>query len=301
MDMLSRAFDLIYNKVEGWFIYAAEMLPNFFVAIFIVLVFSYIAKYTKKITSNIIAKFSDSPAVVRLTSNLISFTVITIGFFLALGVLDLQKTVTSLLAGVGILGLALGFAFQEIATNFICGVIISLRKPFKIGDVVDLNTIFGVVEDITLRTTNVRSYDGQKIYVPNKDVFQTAIINYTENGLRRIQLDVGISYGEDLEKVEKIVLSAVKDLDLILKDKPIDFFYTGFGDSSIDFTIMFWINYTNAHKEFFQLKHDAIKSIKRAFDQSDITIPFPIRTLDFGIKGGETFYQSLDKSRLNQK
>lgn len=299
--MLSRAFDLIYNKVEGWFIYAAEMLPNFFVAIFIVLVFSYIAKYTKKITSNIIAKFSDSPAVVRLTSNLISFTVITIGFFLALGVLDLQKTVTSLLAGVGILGLALGFAFQEIATNFICGVIISLRKPFKIGDVVDLNTIFGVVEDITLRTTNVRSYDGQKIYVPNKDVFQTAIINYTENGLRRIQLDVGISYGEDLEKVEKIVLSAVKDLDLILKDKPIDFFYTGFGDSSIDFTIMFWINYTNAHKEFFQLKHDAIKSIKRAFDQSDITIPFPIRTLDFGIKGGETFYQSLDKSRLNQK
>ena len=281
------AFDIVYNKLNGWFETGVEMFPNFIAAVVVVLLFGLVARYIKKGTKKILGRATDSPAVTNLLANILSISIITAGLFIALGVLNLQKTVTSLLAGLGIIGLALGFAFQEIAANFISGIIISIRKPFAVGDIIKVADLFGNVENITLRTTNIRTFDGNKILIPNKDVFQSPIYNYTENGKRRVDLDVGISYGDDLEKVEKVVLETIQTMDGLKKDEDISFIYTGFGDSSINFTIRFWVEYSVRHLEYLNAKHIAVKKIKKAFDENDITIPFPIRTLDFGIKGGE--------------
>ena len=121
-----------------------------------------------------------------------------------------------MLAGLGIIGLALGFAFQEIAANFISGIILSINKPFTIGDIVEVDGNFGVVESVSLRTTNIRTFQGQKVMIPNKTIFQNAITNFTENGKRRVDLEVGISYGDDLEKVQGVTLAAVNSLTKVL-------------------------------------------------------------------------------------
>lgn len=285
--MITNAFDIIYNKVNGWWETSVSMFPNFVVAMIVLIVFFVVAKYVKHLLKKFFQKFYGQSAVINLFSNIVYLSVLTAGLFVGLDILDLDKTVTSMLAGLGIIGLALGFAFQEIAANFISGIILSINKPFTIGDIVEVDGNIGTIEFVSLRTTNIRTFQGQKVMIPNKTIFQNAIINYTENGKRRVDLEVGVSYGDDLEKVQKVTLEAISSLDDIIKDEGVQFYFTDYGDSSINFVVMFWTEYKIKHSEYLEAQHRAIIAINKAFKANDITIPFPIRTLDFGIKGGE--------------
>src|SRR5690606_33816066 len=125
-----------------------------------------------------------------------------------------------------------------------------------------------------------------EVIIPNKEVFQNSIENMTSSGRLRMDLDVGISYGDDLEKVKKVVLEAASRISTRSEADKITFFYKEFGDSSINFAVRVRVKSTQ-QSDFLVARSEAIMLIKKAFDENDITIPFPIRTLDFGIKGGE--------------
>lgn len=144
----------------------------------------------------------------------------------------------------------------------------------------------GTVKHINLRTTTLHSFQGQQIIIPNKDIFQNAIVNHTNTGRRRVDLSCGVSYGDDLKKVRDIAIGAIEGSDFLAKDEKIDLIFKEFGDSSINFDIRFWLNDTS-QSVFKHSTSEAIIQLKQAFDDNDIMIPFPIRTLDFGIKGGE--------------
>lgn len=285
--MLSNGINIILEKVTGWWETAVSMFPNFVVAVVVLVVFFLIGKYAKHLIRKFFAKFYGASAVINLFSYIVYLSILAAGLFVALDILDLDKTVTSLLAGVGIIGLALGFAFQEIAANFISGIILSVNKPFTIGDIIEVDNIFGTVEFISLRTTNMRTFQGQKVMIPNKIIFQNPITNYTESGRRRVDLEIGVSYGDDLEKAQKVAVTAVEGIGDIIKDEPVRLYYTEFGDSSINFVIQFWTEYKQKNSEYLEARNRAIIAIHKAFNENEITIPFPIRTLDFGIKGGE--------------
>lgn len=216
--------------------------------------------------------------------------------FIALSVLQLDKAVTSILAGAGIIGLALAFAFQDIASNFISGIFLSVRKPLYVGDIVKIKDYMGKVEEINLRDTVIKTYQGQMVIIPNKDVFQNPIENYTLLGKRRLDLNVGISYGEDLESVKSLTIQAVKDIDGLVEEEEVTMFYTGFGDSSINYVIRLWIN-VHDNVNILEVQSQCILRIKKVYDEHNIMIPFPIRTLDFGIKGGVSLSEMQEKHR----
>lgn len=276
----------ITGKISGWIDTFISMLPNMAVAIILLVVFFLLGKLFSRGFRKIAKRTSDNQALINLFSTITMYAVLAIGFFIALSILQLQKTVTSLLAGVGILGLALGFAFQDIASNFVSGIILAFRKPFKIGQVILVNDIMGTVERTNLRVTVIKTFQGQEVLIPNKDVLQSAITNYSAFGKRRIDLGVGVSYGDDLKKVRELTLDTIKNLDGVIDHDNMVFDYGEFGSSSINFTIRFWIKYPG-DPSILIVKNNAIMAIKEVFDENDITIPFPIRTLDFGIKGGE--------------
>jgi small conductance mechanosensitive channel len=191
--------------------------------------------------------------------------------------------------------LALGFAFQDLAVNFIAGVFMAVRKSFRIGDIIESNGFMGKVTEISLRSTKVLTFQGQKIVIPNRLIFENPLSNYS-TGQRRIDLGVGVSYGDDLQKVEDVTLQAVKNLSIHDVNRPVDLYYEGFGDSSINFIIRFWVEFKQ-QPDFLKARSEAIKAIKAAYDAEDITIPFPIRTLDFGIKGGEKLDAMLSERK----
>jgi small conductance mechanosensitive channel len=220
------------------------MFPNLVLAVLIILVFILLANLIKKLFGNTITRFSQNIAVNELLSNVIYLAVITIGIFAALSVLQLSKAVTSLLAGVGVVGLALGFAFQNTAANLISGIFMATRHPINVGDLVETDGYFGRVETIDMRFTNIKQPQGQSVIIPNRTILQSPLVNYTVNGERRIDLECGISYGEDLEKVRKVAILAVEENVKYDSNRPVEFMYREFGDSSINFVLRFWINQT---------------------------------------------------------
>lgn len=291
-------YELISGKLETWLTSAIEMLPNLVLALLVVIAFYVLAKVIRKFVGKTLSRVTDNKTVTGLAQTLLAILVLGVGFFFALSILNLDGTVTSLLAGAGIIGLALGFAFQDIAANFIAGVLLSIRHPFGIGDIIETNGLFGTVEKLNLRNTILRTPQGQFIYVPNKVVYENPFTNYTKIGKRRIDLACGVSYGDDLEKARKIAVDTLSSLDMRDESKEVQFYYNEFGDSSINFSIRFWINFDRL-PDFWGAQSEAIMALKKAYDQNDIMIPFPIRTLDFGIRGGEKLNKVMKASSSN--
>lgn len=284
-------FQALLEKLMGWGQSAILALPNAVAAVLVMLLFWIGARVLRNALERLLQRTHAPLQIQRLLVQLGGMAVIAAGVSVALSVLQLDKALASLLAGAGILGLALGFAFQDIAANFMAGLIISLRRPFSIGDLIETNGYFGTVERIELRTTQLRVPEGQYILIPNKDVFGTPLRNFSQSGERRVDLSVGVSYGDDLEEAERVTIAAVESVPE-RADRPVELFYQEFADSSVNFVVRFWLKST-AQTHYLQARSNAIKRIHRAYGEHDITIPFPIRTLDFGIVGGEKLSEVL--------
>ncbi len=300
MNDINKAIELLLSKLENWGEHLILMLPNLAVALILLIITFVVARFIRNGLDKVISRISHSAALNNLISTILYIALLGIGFFFVLSVLQLDRVVVSLLAGVGIVGLALGFAFQDIAANFISGIIIAVQKPFGVGDMIETNDYFGVIERVSLRTLDIRKPSGELVKLPNKMVFENPVTNFSSSGIRRLDLDVGVSYGEDLERVQQIVIEALQDVKNRVKTRDIEVMYDAFNDSSIDFKARFWISYSR-QIDFVSAKSDAIIKIKKAFDANDIMIPFPIRTLDFGIKGGEKLNDHLEQLQALQK
>ncbi len=286
MDV-EKAYDLIVQKLTLWLRELIRLLPNIILAALIIVLGIFLAKYIRKLATRLIRKITHHEAINNLFASFIHLVVVGIFFFIALSILQLDKAVTSILAGAGIAGIALAFAFQDIAANFMAGIFLTVLRPIRIGDLVRTNDFMGKVIMINLRETIIKSFQGQQVIIPNKEIFTKSIENFTKSGRRRIDLKVGVSYGDDLDKVKQVTLEAAKHISVLDPNEPVRLFFTEFDDSSINFILQFWLNSTE-QPIFWQAQSEAIMLIKKAYDNNNITIPFPIRTLDFGIKGGQT-------------
>ena len=147
-------------------------------------------------------------------------------------------------------------------------------------------------------STVVRVPTGQLVYVPNSSVFKNRLVNYTMTGQRRVDVACGISYGDDLEKAKRVALEAIEALDGRIPGRDVELFYEEFGGSSINFVLRFWIQFGRSQTDYLAARSRAVMALKQAFDENDITIPFPIRTLDFGILGGVPLREELDGAGL---
>ena len=283
------AFGSVVDKLAGWLDAMILLLPNFVVAVLIVIVAAVIARFVRKGVRRLLEKATRESAgarnVIDLLGTVAYVVVLAAGTFIALGVLNLDSFVTTLLAGAGVVGLALGFAFQDIASNFIAGVLMAVRNPFTVGQIIETNGHMGTVKELTLRSTLIETFQGQTVIIPNAKVFQEPIVNYSTKGTRRVDVACGVGYGDDLQHAQQVAMSAIEDLEGRLSERPVQLYYTEFGDSSINFVLRFWVDFRK-QTDFLGAQSEAIKAIKAAFDSEGVTIPFPIRTLDFDPNGG---------------
>ncbi len=289
-----QTWGLLARKLGGWGRAFVLALPNFLLAVGTVVAFWLLARGARNLMRRLLHRVSHSEQVTYLLAQMVYIAVLTAGAFVALGILGLQKTVASLLAGAGIVGLALGFAFQDIAANLMAGIYLSVRRPFRRGHLIKAQDFFGIVQEVNLRWTEVLTQQGQLVLIPNKQVFENPIMNYSIRGSRRVDLTLGVSYGDDLEKARQVAMEAIAALPGRMPDRQVEMFYEEFAESSIDFTLRFWIPF-QSQKDYMAARSDAIIAVKKAFDAAGIQIPFPTRTLDFAVRGGETLTQALEQ------
>jgi len=260
---------IVYGKLSNWVIAFIAMLPNIVLAAAVMVAFVFLSKFLKNIIYKILHRLSGKESVSRLFSAVASMLIIIIGLFIALKILNLNQAVSTLLAGAGIIGLALGFAFQDLTANFISGIFMIFKRPFEVGEVLETNGYTGTVEDIQLRTTTIYTYQGLHLILPNKDIFQKPIINHSRSEDRRIEFTFNIPVTQDLEKTERITKEALEKLDYLTKNKPIQIFYTEIGDANVKLVIWFWVPFHQTIS-FMEARHRALLSIISTYKQQGI-------------------------------
>ena len=296
----TRAWNLLARKMAGWMRDFVLLLPNLLAAILVIVVTWLVARVVRNLVTRLFRRVSHSEQVTWLLAQMVYVGVFAAGIFIALGILGLQKTVASLMAGAGIITLALGFAFQDIGANLMAGIYLSVRRPFRRGQLIKTQDFFGTVHEVNLRWTEVYTPQGQLVLIPNKQVFENPIMNYSSLGRRRIDLAVGVSFGDDLARAKDVAIRAIEGVPQRLPDRPIELYYEEIGESSINFVVRFWIPFSK-QADYLGAKSEAIIRIKQAFDAEGLTMPFPTRTLDFAVKGGETLTEVLEEVRKEKR
>lgn len=280
-DKFSDAWSDMVEKLDSWFNTLVINLPNILIAIIVFLMALMASKYVSRGVSRLLDKTKLQASMKSLLSRITSFVVVLLGLFLVLGILNLSKALNTVLAGAGVMGLAVGLALQGALANTYSGIVLSYIKHIKFGDWIESNGFEGEVVDLDLRSVTLKQPDNNLVFIPNKMVVENPIKNYSTTAQSRVILECGVDYSSDLDSVRDLVKETVlKRFDAVETKEDIIFLYHEFGDSSINFEVRFWIDSTSA-LEVAKAKTDAMIAIKKTFDKNDIDIPFPIRTLNF--------------------
>ena len=283
-DQLAEAYNLLIDKLEGWFNIIVTNIPNLILAILVLFAAYFVSKYVNKYVSKLMARRVEQNSITNMVGRISAVVVVLAGLFLALGILNLSKTLTSLLAGAGVAGLAIGLALQGTLSNTFAGIVLSFRKKIQIGHWVETNGFSGEVMDINLKDFTLKEADNNIVVIPNKKILENPLKNYTLTTKMRVFLECGVGYESDLEQVEQLTKETIcNTFDQIEKPEDVEFYFTEYGSSSINYLCRFWIDAENA-LEKLRAKSKAIIEIKKAYDKADINIPFPIRTLQFDNK-----------------
>jgi len=274
----------ITEKLQTWLDTLISNLPNIAIAILVLLASFYISRGVYNYSLKLLKKKIKQRSIARLIARIFSVVVVLLGLFLALTSLNLDDALTGLLTGAGISGIVIGLALQGTLSNTISGIVLAFRENVKIGDWIETSGFTGEVIDIKLNYFVLREPDNKTVIIPNKTVMDNPIKNYSITPKWRISLECGVGYESDLEKVMQLTKNTIqKHFDQKKFDKEVEFFYTEYGSSSINFLCRFWIE---GQKAIDRLKHKnlAMIELKKAFDKEGINIPFPIRTLQFDNK-----------------
>jgi small conductance mechanosensitive channel len=266
------SFDIttILNTVYA---YLAQYWLRVVGAILIFVVGRWLAKWLSKLLAKAMTKAKVDATLTSFAQDLCHIALLV--FVVIAAITNLGVPTTNFAVVVGAAGLAIGFALQGSLANFAAGVMLILFKPFKVGDFVELGGKTGTVKEIQIFNTILNSPDNVRVIVPNSQVTGNNVLNYTVNGTRRIDIVVGVSYGDDLKKTQQVIEGVLAEDGRILKDPTATVAVCELGDSSVNFVVRPWVKAT----DYWDVRFDTIRKVKLALDKNGITIPFPQRDI----------------------
>ncbi|MBA2860752.1 mechanosensitive ion channel family protein [Methanococcus maripaludis] len=213
----------------------------------------------------------------RLKATVFHYSAMIIAFGIVFQMLGLTDRLGTLLVAGGITGIILGFASQTVVANFISGIFLYFDKPLKIGDSVQIGTNSGIVNDIKMMSTRIRTWDGVLVRIPNEKVFNSEIVNNKKYPARRVDIVVGIAYKEDAQRAMDIISKILEDMTYVLVEPEFQIFVNDLGNSSVDISVKAW----TPSEKWYDVKMELVKNIKKEFDREKVEIPFPQRTVWF--------------------
>jgi len=252
-----------------------NFLPSLITAIVIFLISLYFAAWLSKVVHKSLEFHHIRGEIVILFSRLARWSVMILGTIWALQVVGFN--ISAFVAGLGVTGLIIGFALQDISKNFSAGALLMIQEPFSMGDYISVAGAEGTVTDVQMRATELLSPDGLIVLIPNADVFTNMIVNYSRSHRRRVSLTIGVAYDTDLQKASEVAIQAIHEVPGLLDDPAPVVFFNHFGESSIDFSIRYWFD--TAVGDIFLAQDVGVKAIKSAFEREGLVIPYPIRTI----------------------
>src|SRR5690242_13199264 len=248
-------------------------VPYLVLGLLAFLLFIIVARILKSILITAGRRTRLDITLAELLARLASAATIILGLFVAAVVIFPTFKPGDLIAGLGITSVAIGFAFKDVLQNFFAGILILWRRPFVVGDEIKIREFEGTVEDITTRSTRVKTYDGERAVLPNGDVYTSAILVRSAYESRRVRLTVGIGYKDSIESARQVIHEVLGKTEGVLKDPGPWVYVAELAPSSVNFTVYFW---TASRQANVLAIHDEVTTgIKLALDQANIDMPYP--------------------------
>lgn len=262
------------ERLDAWLDGAIRLLPNMVIAILVLLAFYFASSLVQKLVVRW-ARRKDRPNLGQVLGGFVRAAVILIGVLLAVTVVFPSVKPVDLIASLGVGSVAIGFAFKDILQNWMAGMLILLRQPFEIGDQINVDGFEGTVEAIETRATIIRTYDGQRVVIPNSEVYTNSVLVKTGHPQRRSQYDIGIGYGDSIDEAIDVIRKVLKNTDGVATDPAPEVLPWDLAASWVTLRARWWT--ASDQNSVVHTYAQVIHGVKQALDGAGIDMPFETR------------------------
>lgn len=254
-------------------------IPYLIVASLVFVIFWVLSIFFKKAVTRILGSRKHHQNLVTVFRRVGSALILFLGFMVAMIIAVPSFTPGKLIGALGIGSVAIGFAFKDIFQNLLSGILLLLSEPFRIGDQIISGNFEGTVEDIQIRATTIRTYDGRKVVIPNSQLYTSTMTVNTAYSQRRLEFDVGIGYENNIIDAQQVILSVLKAAPTVSKLAEPSVIATALADSSVVLRVRWFIDDGTQNNRVASI-NEVIILVKEALEEANISIPFPVTTLD---------------------
>ncbi|OKH24062.1 mechanosensitive ion channel protein MscS [Hydrococcus rivularis NIES-593] len=276
-----------WAKISGLINGLIVLLPNIILAGIVSIAFFFAARWLKILVKRLTRRHRQARNLGMVLGRLAQGTVILIGLFVALSIVIPTFKAGDLIQLLGISGVAIGFAFRDILQNFLAGILILLTEPFQIDDQIVFKEYEGTVENIQTRATTIKTYDGRRIVIPNSELFTNSVTVNTAFESRRMEYDVGIGYGDDLDEAKRLILEAIHSVEGVLRDPSPDVLVMELAESTVNIRARWWIK-PPRRADDLDSRDRVLTAIKHKLTANGIDLPFPTQQILFHDQTEET-------------
>ncbi len=281
--------DVILSNVESLWQQFFQWLPLVAIGLVVFILLFLISNLLSKQLMKPLGYISSSTLIQLVMRRIIRILIILLGLYIFLRLAGLSDFAVAVLSGTGVIGLIIGFAFKDIAENFISSLLLSIQKPFKINDIIEVEGHIGVVKQVTARATTLVDFDGDHIQIPNSTVYKNIIRNITANPNSRGKFVIGIGYDSSVVEAQKLALETLKNTESVLDEPEPQVLVDELASSTVNLKIYFWINSHN--HSLLKVSSYLMRTIMRKFENAGISMPDDAREVIFpeglAIQGGK--------------
>lgn len=273
----------IIERLNVYYQSFLRLVPRIGVAILVLVVGIIIVNWLTKIIRKKISSSSHDPLMSGFLTNAVKLVLFVALFLLALHIAGLSGIAGALLATAGASAIVLGFAFKDIAENFLAGIILAFNRPFHVNDTVKIEDVFGKVKDMQFRYTKITTFDGRNVYIPNSDVLTKPVANYTEDGFFRSEFVAGIAYENDPEEAKKIIRQCFEeDQEIVHDEDHINFVVEDeLAASTVNLKVFFWVHTNDFRRGMLETRGRLLQKVKKALEAAGFNLPAEIREIKF--------------------
>jgi len=246
-------------------------LPGLALGIVIMAAFILLAPHIAKVLVKPLTRTTTSPLLRSVIQRSVSLVLILLGIYLFLFLAGLTGFAIAVVSGTGVVGLILGFAFRDIAENFISSLLLTIQRPFRIGDIVQINDFTGIIQKVTARATTLVDFDGNHIQIPNATIYKGVIKNLTANPLMRGQFVIGVGYDADIQQAQQIAQEITAEQDNVLNDPEPQILIDELGPSTYNIKVYFWVDVEKT--SVLKMASVLMRKITQAFLEANISMP----------------------------
>ncbi|WP_268033372.1 mechanosensitive ion channel family protein [Algoriphagus sp. PAP.12] len=260
-------FDINWDETYG-------TLKILGISLGILILFYFLANFLQKALKRRLLSKMDDPLLANFLSVIFRLIIILAGFMVVFRFVGLTGVVSGLLAGAGISAFVIGFALKDIGENFLAGILLAFKRPFRVGDIVNIDGVSGTVLTLNLRDTQIKTGDGKDVFIPNAQIIKNPLINYTIDGFLRYDFIIGLDYGSDYKGAMKVILEAISKVKGVLNNqKKPNVWISDLAESTLNLQVTFWVDTFDREIGDMEVKTNAIVQVLEELEKAGYNLP----------------------------